>query len=478
MKKVILTQFTAEFEECYKLCRPTHEYLIERGWEIHSSKVEDTKDLDCPIGYMKAPAILAEFLDGADVVLWLDADVVIYCPEALDEAIMSATCREGFLYASDENGLNSGVLAFFPGPDTNTVLDAVWNARYDHPPHKFHEQTVLQLMAEDFGQEVPHGLFNSTPNVFDPGDAVLHLAGTTPTPGGDGEEKARVARIATATDSLETITNREIDKWKKDSRVLNSPGDFGDIVYALEPINRHFYETGQQTTLILFPHWYEGSHGMDPARVDSIRPLLAMQPSIKRVAYSPLPHRDILALDGFALKNHLRRSPFRNLQTQAAATLGLDPADINTPWLHTESVDHRYVAISRTARYHNVFFPWAEIMEYMRLKGIQFRFLGLESDYLDFYKEFPEAGPIWGRTFDMWDLANFIGGAPFFIGNHGPALAIAESKKLPMLVESDPGGTSCRTPRLHRMEVPGLVSDWRNFLDEELTPGRNMVSFR
>jgi hypothetical protein len=89
------------------------------------------------------------------------------------------------------------------------------------------------------------------------------------------------------------------------------------------------------------------------------------------------------------------------------------------------------VVINRTARYHNVGFPWKKVAERFRDQSV---FVGTEEEHREFVRECGWRLPH-HKTRNFLELARVIAGCKLFIGNQSSPYAIAEGLKKPAILE-------------------------------------------
>lgn len=105
----------------------------------------------------------------------------------------------------------------------------------------------------------------------------------------------------------------------------------------------------------------------------------------------------------------------------------------NEPWLTVEPspLSSGLIAINRTDRYRNPFFPWKRIVDHY---GPLLVFLGLPHEHGAFQNDF---GPVaYHPTKTLLEMAQFIAGSALFIGNQSCANALAEGLKHLMIQET------------------------------------------
>ena len=216
-----------------------------------------------------------------------------------------------------------------------------------------------------------------------------------------------------------------------------SYGDLGDIIFLCPSMSLVCAREGAPVIL----YGRNGLRPWDPItdRHWLIAPLLESQPYIDSVRawdgepvdYDASFFRD----DGLPFGETLAR--------RQAEWLKLDP-DFTQPWLKVtpEPSTSGYIVINRSARYHNHFFPWRELVETFRDKIV---FIGLPGEHTAFCEEFGRIDYL--PTGNLLEAAQAIAGSELFIGNQSSCNAIAEGLKHPLIQETDLSSPDCIYPR-------------------------------
>lgn len=199
-------------------------------------------------------------------------------------------------------------------------------------------------------------------------------------------------------------------------------GDIGDIIYSLPTIRAC---GGGELTLFHYPG--RTAHGMTPAKVERIKPLLECQEYITAVHWSEgMPDS---SLNGF--RDHLRVG---NLADMHLATHGFNWTHRVAQWLRVDPQPQVEVVINRTSRYNNEGFDWATPL---RKYAGRIAFIGSPVEHGIFEDR-------WGvvpylDADNLLKVAQVIAGCRLFIGNYSAPAAIAEGLKHPMVIEVCPG---------------------------------------
>jgi hypothetical protein len=214
-----------------------------------------------------------------------------------------------------------------------------------------------------------------------------------------------------------------------------SYGDLGDILFLCPSMR--LVSAREGAPVILYGR--NGLRPWDPItdRLWVIAPLLESQPYIDYVrAWNSEP------IDYDACLFRDDGLPFgETLATRQAEWLRLNP-DLTQPWLKVTPDPWASIIINRSARYHNHFFPWAELV---RIFGNDMAFIGLPDEYNAFCEEFGKVGYL--PTKSLLEAAQAIAGSELFIGNQSSCNAIAEGLKHPLIQETDLSSPDCIYPR-------------------------------
>jgi SAM-dependent methyltransferase len=230
----------------------------------------------------------------------------------------------------------------------------------------------------------------------------------------------------------------------KHDKVFFHSGDFGDIIYALPTIRA----LGGGKLIIGPSTRWKTRLRMCPEHVDTLRPLLAIQPYIRELEFcEKAPPEVDIDMNQFreylVMEHDLMRKGARRLNLAEAHlyTFKLPLTECEKAWLtvdRMEPVPERPVLIHRSHRWRNNDFPWAKIMQRHAHRAA---FVGLESEYEDFVKD-------WGYlpylpTKDFLELARLIAGCRLYIGNQSLPYALCEGLKHDSVLEVWPEGPNC-----------------------------------
>ena len=213
-------------------------------------------------------------------------------------------------------------------------------------------------------------------------------------------------------------------------------GDMGDIIYLLPTMRLVAQQSGEPVTL----YAKDGLRLHDPltARIPLFKGLLEAQDYIEAV----LPWAGEVDYDT-TLWREIGYPYGVTLATLQAAWLRLNP-DLRTPWLDVSAASNYEgkIIINRSPRYHNAFFPWAQLVEAF---GSRMLFIGLESEHEAFCRECGKVTYL--PTSNLLRAARVIAGSELFIGNQSSCYAIAEGLKHASIQETSLSTPDCIYPR-------------------------------
>ena len=219
-------------------------------------------------------------------------------------------------------------------------------------------------------------------------------------------------------------------KPQKSNAVGFHSGDMGDVIYAI-PTMRSL----GITKLLLNPlNWYGTKMNLDYIKV--LKPLIESQ-GIK--CYIPEPDKIIkFDYDLDAQRYMNQNMTFDHLGQCQANALKAD-VDLEQPWIYDiERYEYADIIISRSARYHNSFIDYAELLSAIPEdpEDYEFGFVGLEEEFLEFKKMLPNRRFWFIHTENLLELAEIIAGCRLFIGNQSTPYAIAEGFNVSRLQET------------------------------------------
>lgn len=230
----------------------------------------------------------------------------------------------------------------------------------------------------------------------------------------------------------------------KRDKVFFHSGDFGDIIYCLPTIRAL---GGGRLVIGPANHW-KTRLCMTQEHVEIMRPLLEIQPYLTGVEFSEKPppdtdidmnqFREYLITEHERMKKGARRL---NLAEAHLYTFKLDLEECERAWLavdYAQPIPDRPVLMHRSARWRNSSFPWAEIMKRHAHHSV---FVGLESEHVDFVKDFGDLP--YRPTANFLELARLIAGCRLYVGNQSLPYAICEGLKHNSVLEVWREGPNC-----------------------------------
>lgn len=243
--------------------------------------------------------------------------------------------------------------------------------------------------------------------------------------------------LAILSNQLYTLPQlKEFSLRSKSINVTHS-GNAGDIIYSLATLKRMHELTGlkiklylmldQQIKLPVYRVHPLGNVGLNKQMANMLIPLLSMQDYI---ANCEIHQNQPIDIDLSVFRNLAIPSDKGNLAHWYSYITGVTPQLYKT-WL-TVDADKNYantILIARSSRYRSSFIDYSFLNRYSNLL-----FLGIESEYNDMKTLLP--GLKWLEVKDFKALAQVIAGCKFFVGNQSLPFAIAESLKVPRILET------------------------------------------
>ncbi len=211
-------------------------------------------------------------------------------------------------------------------------------------------------------------------------------------------------------------------------RTYSHGGDTGDLIYALPTVKTL---GGGRLRLVKSR---QAREPFSPAKVESLRPLLEVQPYITGIEYG----ETATGLDLDEFRNHLR--PGLNLCDIVASAFGVPGYPPGEPWLFCSDPNPvARVVIHRSARWQSNRFPWHRVYEKYGREAV---FVGLPEEHAAWQSA---CGLVrYHPTPDWWDLCRVIAGSPIFCGNQSAPMALALALCVPRIVqEVCPSAANC-----------------------------------
>jgi len=203
-------------------------------------------------------------------------------------------------------------------------------------------------------------------------------------------------------------------------------GHIGDIIAFLPS----FRKLGGSRLVIT------DGYGMDPMsgfKYDSLAPLIQSQGI--PVEFNPNPGQSLWDMSGWR-KCYEHELSLADAQARFCGVVPHDGhLEITEPWLSVDPspLTKGRVIFNRTPRYRNPIFPWHYVYKHF---GDRALFVGTDEEHKEFEQLY---GPIERqRAANCYEVAQFISGSDFFVGNQSSACWIAMGLFKPLLQETDP----------------------------------------
>jgi hypothetical protein len=209
----------------------------------------------------------------------------------------------------------------------------------------------------------------------------------------------------------------DLPKWVKKPKLFHHSGDAGDMIYSLAAVKA----LGGGVFYIAQSGWdvrQQPTH----SNTQNILPLINGQDYIWSANFTDrrLRHAD------YDL-NKFRETILGNPNSGSIFQHHLNAAGVkwpeDKPWLTVDfkvSTSDRPIIVSRSERYHNLKFPWRELV---KKYGQRMLFVGSKPEHAKFVECFGFVPYM--ETATLLDAARLIAGAKVFIGNQSCPMAIA-----------------------------------------------------
>jgi hypothetical protein len=225
-------------------------------------------------------------------------------------------------------------------------------------------------------------------------------------------------------------------------------GDLGDVLFgclAIKHLGGGILFLGQKTDN---PPDLRPRDGINQKSFDFLRPLLAVQPYLIDVQYTPIIPEVDYDLNQFrywwhgeyqeSLAEVYRRygkqdQPY-SLAWKHLISVGIKECDETEPWLSVPSakmIEGKSVIIHRSPRTQNRTFPWPKIIDQY---GSKLLFIGLKSEHEAFCSEFGIVD--FYQVKDALEMARIIAGSKLYIANCSLPYTIAEGLKVNCIQET------------------------------------------
>ncbi|MCE7038818.1 hypothetical protein [Dyadobacter sp. CY312] len=235
-----------------------------------------------------------------------------------------------------------------------------------------------------------------------------------------------------------TTPGKIIEYAKKNGRIrLCHSGNAGDVIYALPTIRQIkaltnvpvelYLRLGQPLKLSGYNTHPLGNVMLNEKMADMLMALLRPQPYIDLCEILTDQTIDI-DLDYFRSGGvPLDKG---NIARWCSYLTGVNPI-LWTPWVTVEP--NKFYAdtivMARSERYRNFTVNYKFLNDYQNIV-----FIGVESEYKDIKKTIPHIK--WVQVSNFLEMAQIIAGSKFFIGNQSFPFSIAESLKVPRILET------------------------------------------
>lgn len=229
-----------------------------------------------------------------------------------------------------------------------------------------------------------------------------------------------------------------IEYAKKNQKIrLSHSGNAGDVIYALPTIKKIkeltnvrielYLRLGQPLILSGYNTHPLGNVMLNERMAEMLMALLRPQPYFDLVEIHTDQTIDI-DLDYFRAGGiPLDKG---NIARWCSYLTGINP-ELWKPWVTVEP-DKTYtdtIVMARSERYRNYTINYKFLNDYKNIV-----FIGVESEYKDIKKTIPHIR--WVQVDDFMQMARIIAGSKFFIGNQSFPFSIAESMKVPRILET------------------------------------------
>jgi len=198
---------------------------------------------------------------------------------------------------------------------------------------------------------------------------------------------------------------------------------------------------------------------LNKENVETIAPLLRLQPYIQSVEYAELASLppDITDLNVWWMGRGI--VPGLSICGHVLERFGLPLTEQDTAWITVpEPTPVSKYIFCRTSAWqnHNQNMPWPSIVDQYGKEAV---FIGHKSEYYDFCAKFPIRKVDYWPTKGFLEIAQAMAAAEFIFCNQSGPHAVAESMKKPLLLEVCPGEPSVVYERL------GAAYAWKETVD-------------
>lgn len=241
------------------------------------------------------------------------------------------------------------------------------------------------------------------------------------------------------------IGSKRVDSIKGIEEILSSndnnlnvchSGNAGDIIYSLPTVKRIYELTGAKINYHLLvgkpllygylPHPI-GNVTLNQAMAENLIPLISAQ---NYVASCKVYTKESIHIDLDYFRSNAVPIEKSNIARWCGYFTGVSP-ELWKPWIYAEPnfSFSDTIVIARSNRYRNASINYSFLKEYKNIS-----FVGIESEFKEMRQILPTLE--WIRTDNFLQLAGIIAGCKLFIGNQSFPYSIAESLKVPRILES------------------------------------------
>jgi hypothetical protein len=171
----VITAFNSDFRRLGAICASAmthHRIKVEPDVALDGRLIHDS--FERPPSWFKIPYITCEIKEGFDYVLWIDSDAMLTGKQRVKDLIDP---KSDLTIATDENGINCGVMAWRSSEKTLKFLGRVWE-REEFIDHPWWEQAAIADMIDELSVSyVDKSLFNAYPSDATEESGILHWPG-------------------------------------------------------------------------------------------------------------------------------------------------------------------------------------------------------------------------------------------------------------------------------------------------------------
>jgi len=171
----VITAFNSDFRRLGAICASSmmhHRIRVEPDVLLGVKPIPDS--FERPASWFKIPYIIEAMKLEYEFVLWIDSDAMLTGKQKIKDLIDP---KSDLTIATDENGINCGVMAWRSSEKTLKFLDRVWG-REEFINHQWWEQAAIADMIDELSVSyVDKSLFNAYPSDATEESGILHWPG-------------------------------------------------------------------------------------------------------------------------------------------------------------------------------------------------------------------------------------------------------------------------------------------------------------